>query len=79
VELRHRNTHNRFVQAQSTAHQGRLLGLPLPADVQQRFEHLAKQSIDKQRRIEAHDRLRFEEWRRAYLAPDRLKPGARSV
>ncbi len=77
MELRHRKTLNRFVLAQSIAHQATLLGLPFPVDVQQRFERLAKQSLDEQRRIKANDRLSFEEWRRAYLAPERLKPGAR--
>jgi glutamate--cysteine ligase len=43
-----------------------------PASEQERFERLAAESIGKQTKIEAGDSLPFEEYRKKYLAVERL-------
>ena len=58
--------------AQSSQTQARLLRLPYPDDVADRFETLAEQSMQAQRQIEANDRVSFEVYRAAYVAPERL-------
>jgi len=41
--------------------------------VGQRFEHLAEESLEEQRRIEAGDKVDFETFRQQYLSPALLK------
>jgi glutamate--cysteine ligase len=61
-----------FIRAQSAATRARLLALPYPAALAQRFAALAEASVAEQQRIEAADALPFEAYRAAYLAPERL-------
>jgi glutamate--cysteine ligase len=66
------NSYVKFVLAQSKAHRDTIMKLPFPPDVAERFEHLAKESIEEQKRIEAADTIPFEAFRQLYLAPIRL-------
>jgi glutamate--cysteine ligase len=68
----HRNVYVRFVLAESLRHAGSLRGLPPGAGAKARFEHLAAESLEEQRRIEAGDKVDFETFRKQYLSPDLL-------
>jgi glutamate--cysteine ligase len=68
----HGNSYVRFVLAQSRAHRDTIMKLPLAAEVAERFAHLAQESVEEQRRLEADDTLPFEAFRQLYLAPVRL-------
>ncbi len=50
----------------------RILQLPFPAEIAERFVRLAEESVTEQRAIEAADTLPFESYRQLYLAPFRL-------
>ena len=69
----HGNVYVRFVLAESLSHAGSLRGLPLGAEVKARFERLARESLDEQRRLEAADTVDFETFRKQYLSPELLK------
>jgi glutamate--cysteine ligase len=71
---RHANSYTGFALAQSRAHREALTSLPLSAAVAQRFAAMAKESLALQQRMEARDKLPFEEWRKQYLAIDKLRP-----
>jgi len=62
-----------FMRRQSDATRAALLDLPYPDALQQRFAAEAAESLAAQARIEAADTLPFEEFRRFYVAPDRMK------
>jgi len=66
------NSYVKFVLAQSRAHRDTIMKLPLPPEVAERFERLAKESIEEQKRIEEADTIPFEAFRQLYLAPIRL-------
>ena len=66
------NSYVKFVLAQSRAHRDTIMKLPLATEVSERFERLAKESIEEQQRIEASDTIPFEAFRQLYLAPIRL-------
>jgi len=66
------NSYVKFVLAQSRAHRDTIMKLPLAPEVAERFERLAKESIEEQQRIEASDTIPFEAFRQLYLAPIRL-------
>lgn len=72
----HGNSHVRFTLAESLAHRGSLLGIPLRAAVEERFALLARESLDKQKKIEAADRIDFETYRQRYLNPELLRAEA---
>jgi glutamate--cysteine ligase len=72
----HGNSHVRFTLAESLAHRGTLLGIPLKSEVEERFARLARESIDKQKKIEAADSVDFETYRKRYLNPELLKAEA---
>jgi glutamate--cysteine ligase len=61
-----------FTHAQSQATRAQVLAMPYSPELQSRFEALARESIAKQRDIEASDSLPFEQYRLQYLAPGRL-------
>ena len=63
----------RFVLAESLLHAGSLRGLPLRDEVRARFERLASESLEEQRRLEADDKVDFETFRQQYLSPELLK------
>jgi len=73
MERNHGNSYVRFVLAESLLHAGSLRGLPLHPDARARFERLASESIEEQRRLEAADKVDFETFRRQYLSPELLK------
>ncbi len=62
-----------FVRAQSTQARNHVMALPWSAAEQAACEAEAQASHDKRRAIEAADRVDFETWRQAYLAPERLQ------
>jgi glutamate--cysteine ligase len=68
------NSYTRFVLDQSRKHRAALQALPLGAAVAHRFAGMAEESLALQRRMEAQDKLPFEEWRRQYLAVEKLRP-----
>jgi len=72
----HGNSHVRFTLAESLAHRGSLIGIPLRAAVEERFALLAGESLEKQRKIEAADQLDFETYRQRYLNPELLRAEA---
>ena len=72
----HGNSHVRFTLAESLSHRGTLLGIPLKPDVEDRFLQLAKESLEKQKKIEASDRVDFETYRQRYLNPELLRAEA---
>jgi len=72
----HANSHVRFTLAESLSHRGTLLGIPMKAEVEERFARLASESIQKQRKIEALDRIDFETYRQRYLNPELLRAEA---
>ena len=61
-----------FVRAQSAQTRSALLALPYPDALAQRFAVMAQASVDERRRIEAADTEPFEDFRQAYLSPERL-------
>jgi glutamate--cysteine ligase len=69
----HGDSYTRFALAHSLLHRGYLLGFPLPAEELARFARLAKESLEKQRGIEASDTMPFEIYRQQYLSPERLR------
>jgi glutamate--cysteine ligase len=69
---RHDSSYLRFTIAQSLHHAADIRRLPLPADVEQRFARLARESLEEQKHIEASDSMAFENYRQKYLAPERL-------
>ena len=72
----HGNSHVRFTLAESLSHRGTLLGIPLKAEVEERFARLAEESLAKQKKIEASDRVDFETYRQRYLNPVLLQAEA---
>jgi glutamate--cysteine ligase len=68
----HGGSYRDFVLAQSRRHRDALMALPFPAAVEERFARLAAASIAEQKAMEAADTLPFEEYRKAYLAVERL-------
>jgi glutamate--cysteine ligase len=68
----HGNSHARLTLTESLSHRGTLLGIPLKPEVEERFARLAKESLDKQKKIEASDRVDFETYRKRYLNPELL-------
>jgi glutamate--cysteine ligase len=65
-----------FIRAQSEQTRNRMLALPWSAEQQAAFEAQARESLRKQRQIEAADSVDFETWRQAYLSEDTLAPRA---
>ena len=72
----HGNSHVRFTLAESLSHRSTLLGIPMKAEVEERFARLASESIEKQKKIEASDRVDFETYRQRYLNPELLQAEA---
>jgi glutamate--cysteine ligase len=72
----HGNSHIRFTLAGSLSHRGTLLGIPLKPEVEERFARLAEESVAKQKKIEASDRVDFETYRQRYLNPVLLQAEA---
>ena len=75
MERHYDRSYCRFALARSLEHRSVLQSEPLAAAVQERYALMAKESIEKQRAIEAADTLSFEAYRQHYLSPERLVPG----
>jgi glutamate--cysteine ligase len=65
-------SHVDFIRAQAEQTRNHLLALPWPAEQQAAFEIMARESVQRQREIEATDKVDFETFRRAYLDPATL-------
>ena len=61
-----------FALAQSVQIKQRMLDLPLSAELQSRFETLARESWETQRKIEAADTMPFDIYLKEYLSHQRL-------
>jgi glutamate--cysteine ligase len=72
MQRKHGGSYTEFVREVSARHRVTLMAKGFPASEQERFERLAAESIDEQKRIEAGDSLPFEEYRKKYLAVERL-------
>ncbi len=69
---RHGDSYVAFALEQSRRHREALLSLELPSAETLRFERLAEESLRRQRTIESEDEQPFEEFRKQYLAVERL-------
>jgi glutamate--cysteine ligase len=72
MQRKHGGSYTEFVREVSARHRATLMAKSFPASEQERFERLAAESIGKQTKIEAGDSLPFEEYRKKYLAVERL-------
>jgi glutamate--cysteine ligase len=72
MQRKHGGSYTEFVREVSAKHRATLMAKAFPASEQERFERLAAESIDEQKKIEAGDSLPFEEYRKKYLAVERL-------
>ena len=62
-----------FAMRVSTGHQRHFLGQPLDPELRERFETIARQSIDEQGAIEAADDIPFEEYLDRYFTQDQVR------
>ena len=62
----------RFVRTLSRRTKETLLALPFNGGLEERFGRMARESVEKQKEIEANDSMPFEVYRQQYLAPERL-------
>ena len=67
------NSYVKFMRVQSAQTRERFLGLPWSDAQAERYAAMAQNSVAEQRRIEAADTMPFEQYRVAYLSPDRLE------
>lgn len=65
---RHHESFFEFALRLSTAHRDYFLQRRLPAEKQRQFELWSRQSLEKQARIEAADRLSFDDYLKQYFA-----------
>ncbi|MBL8350340.1 MAG: glutamate--cysteine ligase [Burkholderiaceae bacterium] len=68
-----------FIRAMSARTRGRLLALPWTEAQAARYAAMAEASVAEQQRIEAADTMLFEQYRQAYLSPERLQVKARAT
>jgi len=68
----HAGSYTDFTLALSRRHRAALVAQEFPRAEEERFARLAAESLAKQKSIEAADTLPFEEYRRKYLAVERL-------
>jgi glutamate--cysteine ligase len=72
MQRKHGGSYTDFVRAMSSRHRETLKAKAFPAAEEERFARLAAESLEEQKRIEAGDTLPFEEYRKRYLAVERL-------
>jgi glutamate--cysteine ligase len=72
MQRKHNGSYTEFVREISGKHRAALPAKDFPASEQERFARLAAASIEEQKQIEAGDSLPFEEYRKKYLAVERL-------
>jgi glutamate--cysteine ligase len=75
MQQHYEGSYFRFALANSLRHRSTLQAEPFPADVASRFARMAEESIEKQRKIEAADKVPFEKYRQQYLSHESLKAG----
>ncbi len=68
-----------FIRAQSASTRSRLLALPWSEAQAARYAALAAESVAAQQRIEEADTLPFEQYRQAFLSPERLQVRASAL
>jgi glutamate--cysteine ligase len=73
---RHRNSYVEFALARSVEHREQIMAQPLAPEAQRRLQHLADESLARQRAVEESDSFPFEEYRQRYLSRD-LRSGPR--
>ena len=73
IRKRYEGSYFRFALEHSLEHRNVLLGEVLPADLESRFRHIADESLNLERRMEAEDALPFETYRQQYLSADSLR------
>jgi glutamate--cysteine ligase len=73
----HGNSFIAFARARSLQTQAALRALHLGPELKARFDQRAAQSVGEQKRIEAMDRVPFEDYLREYTSPARLAPGSK--
>jgi glutamate--cysteine ligase len=71
-EMRERygNSYVEFALARSLEHRQQIMAKPLAPEAQQRLQHLADESLVRQRAVEESDSFPFEEYRQRYLSRD---------
>jgi glutamate--cysteine ligase len=69
------NSFVRFVLEHSIRHRDAIMKLLLDSEVAERYSQLARESVAKQRQIEAADNVSFETYVQRYLSPERLTVG----
>jgi glutamate--cysteine ligase len=72
MQRKHASSYTEFVREISARHRDTLKAKAFPVLEQERFARLAAESLEEQKRIEASDALPFEEYRKKYLAVERL-------
>jgi len=75
MQQRYDGSYSRFGLAYSLGHRSTLQGEPLPADLEASLARMVEESVQKQREIEARDKVPFEEYRRRYLSHELLTAG----
>ena len=73
MRQRHGGSYFHFVLAYSLRHRRAFLSTPLPEAMEARLDRMAQESLDKQRAIEAADKVSFEKYRQQYLSPNSLR------
>jgi glutamate--cysteine ligase len=66
----HHDSYLAFALAQSLAHRDTLRALPVSSAAAERFERMARESVQAQRDLEASDNVPFDAYRRQYLGLD---------
>ncbi|MGH8800966.1 MAG: glutamate--cysteine ligase [Casimicrobiaceae bacterium] len=72
IREEHHDSYHRFALDRSLANRAAVLALPTNAAIRDRYDAMARTSLDAQRELEAADRISFEAYRVAYLAQDLL-------
>ena len=73
IQRDYNGSYVQFIRAQSAATRKHLLGLPWSDAQAARYATMALESLAEQQRIEAADTMPFEQYRQAYLSPERLQ------
>jgi glutamate--cysteine ligase len=72
MQRKHGGSYTECMRELSARHRDALKAKDFPAAEQERFVRLAAESLEEQKQIEAGDTLPFEEYRKKYLAVERL-------
>jgi glutamate--cysteine ligase len=75
MQERYDGSYSRFALACSLRHRATLQAAPFPASLAAEFARMAEESLEKQRKIEAGDKVPFEQYRQQYLSPESLRAG----